>query len=144
MRLSFHGREESRRQQTTCHGYRDTQNAQVEFEVCNPPVTAVEPLGCSLFEILSLPSCQCCSTRTQLCSIFLFPLMYAERWGGIRCPFTTLFPKIQDLLRCICSCLCFPTSSRESCFILHTPSREKEKGRDFLSLFLSFHSMEKN
>lgn len=90
---------------------------------------------CSLFEILSLPSWHCCSTRTQLCSIFLLPLLYPERRGGIRCPFTTLFPKIQDLLRNICSCLCFPTSSRENCFILHTSSRERRKKGEIYSLY---------
>lgn len=35
---------------------------------------------------------------------------------------------------------CFPTSSTENCFILHTSSRER--GKEISSLFLSFHSME--
>lgn len=47
-------------------------------------------------------------------------------------------PKIQELPRNICSCLCFPTSSRVSCFIPHISSRRRRRKEKIFPLFLPF------
>lgn len=121
----------------------DTQNARVKFELCNPPVTAIELLAA---HYLKYCHCHCDIVVLPVRSFaqpFYFFFCCTQRDGkALDVPelhFTTLFPKIQDLLRNISSCLCFPISSRENCFILYTSSRESRKKAEISSLssFLS-------
>lgn len=113
-----------------------------EIWVCNPPVTAVE-----LFAAHYLKCCHCHRDIVVLpVHRFAQSFYFFFSWDGeaLDVPelrFTTLFPKIQDLLRNICSCLCFPTSSRENCFIPRTSSSERRKKEELSSLSSSLFTV---